>query len=394
MIPDDSDSRSDPTRTKGIPGRATRDGTRRFAQRQAAHADHFRRPDELWLCSIALGTLRGDPGGVDDLLYRSVVGEYLERGGNLLDTALSDRMQTSERAVGQALARAIREGRVARDEVVVVTKGGALTPDPDRARDYTSAQRDLWETYIESGLLDPTEVIQGHALAPRFLLDQILRSRRNLGLETIDYYLVQEPEILLRKLGPDGFRAILCEAFEALESAVARGWIGAFGLASWDGFLLPDSDRSHLSIVDLFEVALEVGSADHHLRMIQLPYGLAMGEGAVLESQLGPDGHSRAILDSLRDTGTAVLASAPLYGGRLVGRVPTFVRAAFPEAPTEATAALQFVRSTANVTSAVVGMRERDHVAENLELARVPRADPRVPRELFGQARRSSRARS
>ncbi len=351
--------------------------------------DHFSQPDDLWLSSISLGTLRGDPGGVDDLLYRSVVGDLLESGTNVFNTALSDRFQTSERAIGHALRRAIREGRTARDEIVVVSKGGALTPDPDRASDHASAQRDLYETYIDSGLLDPREISRGHSIAPEFLLDQIHRSRHNLGLDTIDYYLIQEPEIFLKSLGADGFRTALGRAFAALESAVERGWIGAFGLATWEGFLVPDSDRSHLGVVDIFETALDVGHGDHHLRAIQLPYGLAMGEGVALESQLGPDGHCRAILDSLSQTGTVVFASAPLYGGRLVGAVPDFVRQAFPDAPSQATAALQFVRSTANVTSAVVGMRDAAHVEENLRLARIPRARPEVPARLFSESRQA-----
>jgi aryl-alcohol dehydrogenase-like predicted oxidoreductase len=351
-----------------------------------ASPDHFVRPDALWLSSIALGTLRGEPGGVDDLLYRSVVGDYLSAAGNVFNTALSDRMQTSERALGRAIERLVREREIARDEIVVVSKGGALTPNPDRATSYTELQRDLYASYIESGILDPSEVIRGHSMAPGFLLDQIERSRCNLGLETLDYYLIQEPEIWLRKLGPDAFQNALRAAFEAMEEAVSRRWIGGYGVATWDGFLLPDSDRSHLSIVDLLEVALDVGQADHHFRALQLPYGLAMGEGAVIESQLGPDGHSRAILDSLRDTGTVIFASAPLYGGRLLGRVPGFVRDAFPEAESDATAALQFVRSTAGITSAVVGMREQAHVLENLQLARVPRADPALPRRLFAVA--------
>ncbi len=225
-----------PERDPLLSGRATRAGTRRYAERIALRLeglgrplapDHFSRPDELWLSSIALGTMRGDPGGVDDLLYRSAVGELLEGGCNVFVTALSDRMQTSEQALGQALRRALREGRVARDEIVVVTKGGALTPDPARARDYVSAQRDLYSTYIDSGLVHPDEVHRGHSIAPDFLLDQIERSRRNLGLETIDYYLIQEPELQLKGLGVDGFREGLERAFAALEEAVRRGWIGA-----------------------------------------------------------------------------------------------------------------------------------------------------------------------
>jgi len=338
------------------------------------------------MSSIALGTLRGSPGGIDDLLYRSIVGDFVGASGNVFNTALSDRVQTSERALGLAIARLVRETSVRRDEIVIVTKGGALTPNPERATSHAEIQQDLYESYIDSGVLDPSEVIRGHSMAPKFLLDQIERSRQNLGVETLDYYLIQEPEIWLRKLGPDGFRRALSAAFTAMEEAVGRGWISAYGVSTWDGLLVPDSDRSHLSIVDLFEVALDVGQADHHFRALQLPYGLAMGEGAVLESQLGPDGHSRAILDSLCDTGTVVFASAPLYGGRLLGQIPDFVRDAFPEAPSDAMTAIQFVRSTAGITSAVVGMREPEHVAENLRLAGIPRADPTLPGRLFAGA--------
>lgn len=375
-----------------LPGRATGEGTKRFAARQSCADDHFARPDELWLSSIALGTLRGYPGGIDDLLYRSVVSNFLEWSGNVFNTALSDRMQTSERALGIALRRAVRERATARDEIVVVSKGGQLTPNPDFLDDPARAQNDLYSSYIDTGILDPSEVTRGHSMAPRFLLDQIQRSRRNLGLETIDYYLIQEPEIHLRGLGADGFRTALLAAFEAMEIAVSKGWISAYGLSTWDGFLLPDSDRSHLSIVDLFDIALEVGSADHHLRALQLPYGLAMGEGAILESQLGPDGHSRAILDSLHETGTAVFASAPLYAGRLVGHIPHFVRNAFPDAPSDATTALQFVRSTANVTTAVVGMRDLAHVEDNMRLRAIPRARPELPARLFAEAHQQNSA--
>ncbi|MFO0688876.1 MAG: aldo/keto reductase [Myxococcota bacterium] len=375
-----------------VPGRATAAGTRAFANRSNASPDHFARPDALSLASIGFGTLRGEPGGADDLLYRSALADYLERAGNVVVTALSDRFQTSERAVGRALRRALREGRIAREEVVVVTKGGALTPDGEHVRDHASAQRDLYATYIETGILAYDDIHRGLALTKPFLLDQIGRSRRNLGLATLDYYLIQEPEVHLRELGVDAFRRSLAEAFEALELAVSRGWIGAYGLATWDGFLLPDSDRSHLSIVDLFEIALDVGSADHHFRAIQLPYGLAMGEGAVLPSQLGPDGRARALLECLRDTGTAVFASAPLYGGRLIGRVPGFVRQAFPEARSDAAAAIQFARSTAEVHCVVVGMRELTHVEENMTLARVPRARPEIPAGLFAVAARSRSA--
>lgn len=367
---------------EGLPGRATAEGTRRFAERFADLPGHFRRPDALTFSSLALGTRRGRPGGVEDLLYRSAVAQCVDGGINVFDTALSDRNFTSERAVGAALRRAIEEGQTARDEIVVVTKGGELTLDAE-ALTGGHPENQLIATYVEPGLLDPDTVVGGSCLAPGFLLDQIDRSRRNLGFDTLDVYLVQEPELHLKALGPGVFQQRLREVFEALEGAARDGRIGVYGLATWGGFLVPHSSRDHLSLVDVFEAALEAGGADHHLRALQLPYGLAMAEGAGSHSQLGPDGASRAILESLEGTGTAVLASAPLYGGRLVGRLPVEIREAFPEAASDAQACLQFVRSTRGITSAVVGMRDPDHVDDNLALPKVPPADPAIPAELF-----------
>ena len=67
----------------------------------------------------------------------------------------------------------------------------------------------------------------------------------------------------------------------------------------------------------------------------------------------------------------------------MLGRVPDFVAAAMPEARSDAQRCLQFARSTANVTAAIVGMREPDHIDENLALSEVPPADPSVPASLF-----------
>jgi len=372
-----------------IPGRATPEGTRRFADRAPACDAHFRAPDRLHASSIALGTRLGAPGGVDDLLYRSAFEALVAGGCNVVDTALSDRMQTSERAIGKALRRAIDSGVAARDELIIVTKGGALAADADFADTRTRVQRYLVGTYIESGIVDTDDLVGGHCMTARFLRDQIARSRRNLGVETIDVYLLQEPELHLRALGPDGFRAALTETFAALEDEVSRGHIAAYGVCTWNGFLVPHSERDHLSIFDVFEAALAAGSGDHHMRAVQLPYGLAVGEGAVLASQLA-GGASASVIELLVDTGTLVLASAPLYGGQIVGRVPRFVRAAYPETRSDAQCAIQFARSTRGVTSAVVGLREAEHVEAAVELARVDPADPAIAASLFREALRQS----
>jgi aryl-alcohol dehydrogenase-like predicted oxidoreductase len=370
-----------------IAGRATPQGTRRFAARFPGLPGHFRCPDRLSVSSFGLGTRAGEIGGVDDLLYRQAVPELLAGGINLFDTALSDRMQTSERALGAALSRAIRQGATARDEILVVTKGGLLTPDPDFARSAGEARRHLVATYVETGLVSPERLAGGVlCLEPAFLRDQILRSRRNLRLETLDLWLLEQPELALQAFGAPEFQQVLCRAFEALEQAVADRQIAAWGVCSWDGFLRPHTDRGHLSLLDLFQWALDVGGADHHLRAIQLPYNLAMAEALRLPSQIGPSGGTAAVLSALRGTGTLVLASAPLAHGRALGRLPDFVRKCLPGLRSDAQRCLQFARSSPGITAAVVGMREASHVDENLALARVPPAPPDAIEALFAEA--------
>jgi aryl-alcohol dehydrogenase-like predicted oxidoreductase len=353
-------------------GRATPEGTRRFAARFPDRPGHFRCPDRLEVASLGLGMRSGEAFGADDLLYRSAVPQVLQGGVNLFDTALSERMQMSERNLGTALERAFREGDARRDEVVVVTKGGFLTVDPDLVERRADVRRYLVETYIETGLVAPARIAGGvHSLDPDFLLDQIDRSRRNLGLATIDVWCIEEPELHL-PAGADVFCRRLCTAFEALEGAVADGRIGAYGLATWDGLLRPHTDRHHLSILDVFTWALDVGGADHHLRAVQLPYGVAAAEALRLPSQIGPSGVPSALLDALRGTGTLVLASAPMMQGRALGALPESVRAAFPGLHSDAQRCLQFARSAPGITAAIVGMRDPDHIDENLAVSKVP----------------------
>ena len=360
------------SRDPGVGGRASAEGTARFTRRFERLAGHFRRPDRLWLSSLGLGTRGGEPGGADDLGYRSSVLSALELGCNVFDTAPYYRHQTSERALGAALRRGFAQGLAQRDEVFVVSKCGYLSLDLDHPLAARGARRYLLETYIESGLVDPADLVDGaHAITPAFVRDQIRRSRRNLGLATLDLYCLEEPEVQLLEWGPTEFRARLARAFEALEQAVEDGEIGAYGISSWSGLLLPHTERGHLSLVDLFDVALEVGGPDHHLRAVILPYGLALPEAFSAAAQFGPEARAGAVLEALKDTGTAVLACAPLARGRALGRLPARVARQLGETLTDAQRCLQFARSSAGVSCALVGMRRSEHVAENLMLAKI-----------------------
>ncbi len=370
-------------------GRATEEGTARFAGRFPDLPGHFRRPDRLSLSSIGLGTRPGDAGGADDLAYRTAIARAVEQGVNVFDTALSYRMQCSERTLGAALGRCFAEGAAQRDEICVGRKGGYLTIDPDLVRTRLEAQDYLYSAYIDSGLVDPDNLVNGrHSLDPDFLRDQIERSRRNLGLATLDVYCVQDPELHLAAKGPDEFRRVLIDVIKTLEEAVAKGSIGAYGVSTWSGLLVPYTEKGHLSVAELFETALDVGGPDHHLRAIQLPYSLAMSEAMGLPSQFGSGERPAAVLDLLSQTGTMVFTTAPLVQGRAVRGLPRFLREAMPQLRSDAQVALQFARSSPGVTTVLVGMRSSEHVDENLEIARQRPVAPEVIESLFERALR------
>jgi aryl-alcohol dehydrogenase-like predicted oxidoreductase len=81
-----------------------------------------------------------------------------------------------------------------------------------------------------------------------------------------------------------------------------------------------------------------------------------------------------------RDLGITVWASASLMQGRLLRSWPLWLRRLFPEGLSEAQRALQFVRSTPGITTALVGMSRVAHVAHNLALA----SHSPLPLEVIG----------
>ena len=166
-------------------GRATPEGTRRFAARFPDRPGHFRCPDRLEVASLGLGMRSGEAFGADDLLYRSAVPQVLQGGVNLFDTALSERMQMSERNLGTALERAFREGDARRDEVVVVTKGGFLTVDPDLVERRADVRRYLVETYIHTTFYNRPKFSQ----VIRILIIIFNKHRKNGGSQRFSLHI-------------------------------------------------------------------------------------------------------------------------------------------------------------------------------------------------------------
>jgi aryl-alcohol dehydrogenase-like predicted oxidoreductase len=291
---------------------------------------------------------------------------------NVLDSAINYRGQRSERAIGRAVARAIESGLARREEIFVSTKGGYL---PHDAEDPRPARRYVAEEFVASGLAPREEIAAGcHCLAPAYLRDQIARSRRNLGLETIDLYYLHNIETQLEAVDRETFRRRLAAAIETLEAETQAGRIAAWGLATWNGLRVPPEHPEHVSIGETLRLAETTAGSGHHFRAVQLPVNLGMAQGVVYRSQ-DLDGRRVPALEAAQILGLAAFGSASMLQGRLAVGLPEEIEAAFPEVESEAQRALQFARSAPGMTAALVGVSTPAHAEEDFALARVPPAE-------------------
>jgi aryl-alcohol dehydrogenase-like predicted oxidoreductase len=347
-----------------IAGAGTFEGSERYASRIGGRlpAEHFRRLDGgPRTSSIGIGTYLGREDAATDVAYQGAITRALERGINVIDTAVNYRFQRSERAIGAVLEEVFRRSLVARDEIVVATKGGFIPFDGAMPRDPRAY---IVDTYLQSGIVDAAEVVGTHCMAPRYLADQIDRSRRNLGLESLDVYYVHNPETQLEEVERPEFLVRLRRAFESLEAAVGARKIVRYGVATWDGFRTDPGARGHLSLEEIVALAREAGGANHHFKVIQLPHNLANPEPFTRANQL-VGGETVTVLEAAQRLGVYVMASASVYQGQLTRNLPPVVAQFLPGLETDAQRALQFVRSTPGIGTALVGMKSVDHVEEN-----------------------------
>ena len=144
-----------------------------------------------------------------------------------------------------------------------------------------------------------------------------------------------------------------------------------YGAATWNGFRLAPQERGHLSLVDVLAAAREAGGTDHHFRVIQLPYNLAMLEAFTLANQRA-DAGLVPMLRAAEHAGIYTMASASVMQGLLSRGLPAELGAVLPGLATDAQRALQFVRSTPGIGTALVGMKTIAHVEEIAGVAKTP----------------------
>ena len=348
-----------------LAGYATKDGTLRYRERfaQRASKDHFRTQHGLEISSIGIGTYLGKPDEATDERYTNAIRRAVELGSNVIDSAANYRFQRSERAIGQALEQLTQTG-FSRDEIILCTKGGYLPFDgaqPRNVREY------IQQTFVDKGIASFEDFVGGsHCMTPSYLQNQLEQSLRNMNIECVDVYYIHNPESQLGYVGQDEFYYRLGKAFAGLERNREQGKLKMYGVATWNGFRsAADSEEFH-SLEQMVQIAREVGGDSNGFGFIQLPFNLAMPEALTMINQT-VSGEALSTLEAADRLGVTVIASASILQGRMAQGLPDEIRSTFGLASDSQTA-IQFVRSTPGITTALIGMSQAAHVEENLQL--------------------------
>lgn len=369
-----------------MPGSASAEGTRRYAQRaidQGIPSSAYRALGRTGLVtsSLGFGSYRIDDRAPE---HAAALEKALLGGINLIDTSTNYTDGSSETCIGNVLRRHRRE------EVIVVSKvgyvqGQALTMA--RAREQRSAAFPEMVKYMDGCW---------HCIHPEFLADQLERSLARLRVEKVNVYLLHNPEYFFtdaakrHKHGSlealrEEFYDRICRAFSHLEGEVRRGRIEFYGVSS-NTFVVPEDDPEATSLERMWTIAGEV-AREHHFAVAQLPANL-FESGAMLTQNCGTG--TRTALEFAQDHDLAVLVNRPLnafHREQLIrladtpvrrpevhARIDPFLPPAY-RAESLSRKALAVLTNTKGVTCVLNGMRRQSYVDDSLGALRSPRFD-------------------
>lgn len=363
--------------TRPISGYATRSGTEAYAQTFGAQCGAGHYSDflnlHLKLSSLGIGTFPGAATDEVDERYAHIVCTAALAGVNVFDTAAHYRYGRSAVALGEGLRRAFAAG-VAREQVFVVAKGGFLAFPagiPDDAEAWFDAN------IAARGLGTRADLAGNHLMAPQHVVAQLDALRDALGLETIDAFLLDQPEVHIPVIGKEAANRKILAVFEALEAAIAAGKVCGYGISTFAGLRVETDDPLFQSITSLQGLA---GKAAHAvrghaagsggLRVVQLPFNQPMTEGFTRFSQATGQGNVASSIQAAHQLRVYAIASHTLGKGSLATQCTDGVADALADLANHAQRAMQFNRSTPGIGTSLVGISDPAHLDDLLAVAR------------------------
>ncbi|HEX9251691.1 MAG TPA: aldo/keto reductase [Ignavibacteriaceae bacterium] len=258
---------------------------------------------EVSVCGF--GSYRIDDGIPN---HQKALEKALLSGINILDTSSNYSDGGSEILIGKVLNKLISENKIAKENIVVVTKGGYLQGSNLKLgiereksgkafKDVVKCSPDLW-----------------HCISPDFLENQITLSLQRLNLDKIDVYLLHNPEYFLtysiisdpERREREYYRRIK-DAFIHLEEEVKRGRISYYGISS-NTFAEKETKQNFTSLEKVIETANEI-TKQNHFAVVQFPMNLIEDGGM---NNLNQQNQTKTFLQYAGENNLGVLVNRPL----------------------------------------------------------------------------------
>ena len=229
---------------------------------------------------LAFGTYRT---GLDDPEHKAALTLALKEGTRLIDTSTNYMNGDAERLIALVLEELY--GGHKPDDLEIVSKCGYIQGD------LLEEVKKGSETMLEA--LDIVKYSEQcyHSIHPGFIKAELTKSLSRLNLETLDCYLLHNPEYyLMHEIKNEGDKSHaqiimldrILDAFMQLENEVKEGRILSYGINSNSFSLLSDELYAlpYEELTDLaHRAAREVGNESSHFTTVQMPINLLERNG-------------------------------------------------------------------------------------------------------------------
>ncbi|MDH5256877.1 MAG: aldo/keto reductase [Gammaproteobacteria bacterium] len=380
-----------------IKGYATAEATKQYVKKQSSHANkavaegHYSDflQSKIKLSSIGIGTFPGAiTTEVDEQIVQIIV-KAIGSGINVIDTAAHYRYGRALAAVGAGLKASFESG-VPRESVFIISKGGFLTLRGGPPKNFD----DWFEKEIVSKELGSRDdlVNQMHLLSPEYFNYQIELSRNLMGLETLDIFLVDQPEVHIPVIGKEKTNAKLLKVFVALEKAVGENKIRGYGISTFDGMRVETDDVKFQSLTSMLGLAEKAAQevhgngVAHSFKMVEMPFNYVMSEGFTRFSHATGQGNVASTLQAAYQLGVYVMASHGLMKGHLSLVQNDQLADLLPMLENPAQRSIQFNRSTPGLGTTLIGMSQAKHLNDVLTVSQISPMTKKAYLGLYSKA--------
>lgn len=193
--------------------------------------------------------------------HREALVSALEAGCSLIDTSANYTNGESEELIGSVLKEHPEY------KPIIVTKAGYIQGNNLLVIEELNNQN-----LAVDDLVDISETLK-HSIHPEFLENQIGLSLKRLQRDSVDYFLLHNPEYYFQSENAtqEEYYARLKKAFIYCEEEVKKGRIKYYGVSS-NNFTLPINDPQ---VTDLRKILMILGEIKAtNFKMVQFPFNL------------------------------------------------------------------------------------------------------------------------